>query len=358
MIDEAKSTQESSVSFPVDLIRTVAMVAVILLHAANDLTIQHLDQLEIYRWLTVDVYQSAGRMGVPLFLMLTGALLLQPSKKDTLSVFFKKRWARIGIPFLFWGAAFFAWDFLVKQQTFTLSFIIQGVLSGPYYHFWYIYMLVGLYLLTPVLRLITANADGKIMKYFVVLWFVGASVAPLAGLFTSYHLDGNVFTITSLVGYFILGTYLLTVKISRRTLFALISLGIGSTAIGTYAIAATIGGGRMYFFQEYLSPTMIFTTIVLFLLLNTIKPPLNKENVDHSKIKKLLNLISVNTLPMFFLHVIVLETIQLGYLGFALNGNVVNSIIGVPLMTVIVLFICLAIIVPLKKIPFVAKIIG
>jgi surface polysaccharide O-acyltransferase-like enzyme len=103
---------------------------------------------------------------------------------------------------------------------------------------------------------------------------------------------------------------------------------------------------------------MIFTTIVLFLLLNTIKPPLNKENVGHSKVNKLLNLISVNTLPIFFLHVIVLETIQLGYLGFALNGNVVNSIIGVPLMTVIVLFICLAIIVPIKKIPFVAKIIG
>jgi surface polysaccharide O-acyltransferase-like enzyme len=358
MIDEAKATQEGSVSFPVDLIRTVAMVAVILLHAANDLTIQHLDQLEIFRWLTVDVYQSAGRMGVPLFLMLTGALLLQPSKKDSLNVFFKKRWARIGIPFLFWGAAFFAWDFLVKQQTFTSSFIIQGVLSGPYYHFWYIYMLVGLYLLTPILRLITANADGKIMKYFVVLWFVGASVAPLAGLFTSYHLDGNVFTITSLVGYFILGTYLLTVKISRRTLFALISLGIGLTAIGTYAMAATIGGGRMYFFQEYLSPTMIFTTIVLFLLLNTVKPPLNRKNVGHSKVNTLLNLISVNTLPVFFLHVIVLETIQLGYLGFALNGNVVNSIIGVPLMTVIVLFICLAIIVPLKKVPFVAKIIG
>ena len=98
----------------------------------------------------------------------------------------------------------------------------------------------------------------------------------------------------------------------------------------------------MYFFQEYLSPTMIFTTIVLFLLLNTVKPPLNKENVGHSKINKLLNLISVNTLPIFFLHVIVLETIQLGYLGFALNGNVVNSIIGVPLMTVIVLFICLS----------------
>jgi hypothetical protein len=49
MIDETKATQEGSVSFPVDLIRTVAIVEVILLHAANDLTIQHLDQLEIFR---------------------------------------------------------------------------------------------------------------------------------------------------------------------------------------------------------------------------------------------------------------------------------------------------------------------
>ena len=67
MIDEVKSTQEGIVSFPVDLIRTVALVAVILLHAANDLTIQHLDQLEIYRWLQWTFTKVRGEWGFRCF---------------------------------------------------------------------------------------------------------------------------------------------------------------------------------------------------------------------------------------------------------------------------------------------------
>jgi len=119
-------------SVPVDLIRTIAIVGVILLHASNDLTIQQMSILEIFRWTTVDFYQSIGRIGVPLFILLTGALLLQPSKNESLSAFFKKRWSRIGLPWLFWGSAYFAWDFLVEHQAFTSSTIIQGLLNGPY----------------------------------------------------------------------------------------------------------------------------------------------------------------------------------------------------------------------------------
>ena len=98
-----KLKQERGFSAPVDLIRSVAIIGVILLHSANDLTIQHMSMLEAVRWTTVDVYQSLGRMGVPLFLLLTGALLLQPTKLDEpLGAFFRKRLARIGLPFLFW----------------------------------------------------------------------------------------------------------------------------------------------------------------------------------------------------------------------------------------------------------------
>jgi surface polysaccharide O-acyltransferase-like enzyme len=347
----------------VDLIRTVAIVGVILLHAANDLTIQQMNQFEIIRWCTVDIYQSVGRIGVPLFVMLTGALLLQPSKNESLSVFFKKRWARIGLPFIFWGAAFFAWDFLVEHQAFTSSAIIQGILTGPYYHFWYIYMLAGLYLLTPILRIIMAHADQKIMKYLVILWVLGAAIVPFAGLLTTYHLDSDVLTITGYVGYFVLGAYLLTVRIRRSTLLIFMSLGLALTVIGTYVMAATVGGGKMYFFQEYLSPTMILASVMLFLLLNTIQPPSNQTETNpkvpgQPKARKLLSVISQNTLPIFLFHVMILEALQKGYFGFTLNGNTVNSIIGVPLITVVTLFICLAVIIPLKKIPVLKRLIG
>jgi surface polysaccharide O-acyltransferase-like enzyme len=347
----------------VDLIRTVAIVGVILLHAANDLTIQQMNQFEIIRWCTVDIYQSVGRIGVPLFVMLTGALLLQPLKNESLSVFFKKRWTRIGLPFIFWGAAFFAWDFLVEHQAFTSSAIIQGILTGPYYHFWYIYMLAGLYLLTPILRIIMAHADQKIMKYLVILWVLGAAIVPFAGLLTTYHLDSDVLTITGYVGYFVLGAYLLTVRIRRSTLLIFMSLGLALTVIGTYVMAATVGGGKMYFFQEYLSPTMILASVMLFLLLNTIQPPSNQTETNpkvpgQPKARKLLSVISQNTLPIFLFHVMILEALQKGYFGFTLNGNTVNSIIGVPLITVVTLFICLAVIIPLKKIPVLKRLIG
>src|SRR5208337_1005612 len=174
---------------PVDLIRTIAIVGVILLHASNDLTIQQMNQFEIIRWTVVDIYQTIGRIGVPLFVMLTGALLLQPSKNESLSVFFKKRWARIGLPWIFWGGAYFAWDFLVEHQAFTSSAIIQGILNGPYYQFWYLYMLVGLYLLTPILRIFIAHADQTIIKYFVILWFLGVAIIPVFGLLTTYQLS-------------------------------------------------------------------------------------------------------------------------------------------------------------------------
>jgi surface polysaccharide O-acyltransferase-like enzyme len=361
--------QASRLSVPVDVIRTVAIIGVILLHASNDLTVQQMNQFEIIRWCTVDVYQSVGRLGVPLFLLLSGALLLQPSKVDEpLRVFFKKRWARIGLPFIFWGAAFFAWDFLVEHQAFTSSAIIQGVLTGPYYHFWYLYLLVGLYLLTPILRVVMIRASANLIKYLLIVWLVGASLLPVASLLTTYHLESNVFEFTGYAGYFILGAYLLTVRLRRSTLLIFMSLGIALTAIGTYAIAATIGGTTMYFFQDYLSPTLILAAVMLFLLLNTIQVPSSQTMVNeketkpakssHPKLGKLLSVISQNTLPIFLFHVMILESLQNGYFGFAINGNTINSIIGVPLMTVITLFISLVIIVPLKKVPILRKLIG
>jgi surface polysaccharide O-acyltransferase-like enzyme len=289
--------------------------------------------------------------------MLTGALLLQPSKNESISAFFKKRWARIGLPFIFWGAIYFAYDFFVLHQAITTNAIVQGILTGPYYHFWYLYMLIGLYLLTPILRIFVAHADNNITKYFAILWFLGASIIPFVGLLTTYHLDSNVLTITGMVGYFVLGTVLLTVKMRRSVVAMLMCVGIALTVIGTYALAATIGGGTMFFFQEYLSPTLILASVMLFLLLITLKP-LEENKVSPSKSNKLLRVISQNTLPLFLFHVMIIESLQAGYFGFAINGNTINSIIGVPLMTVATLFISLAVIVPLKKVPVLRRLVG
>ena len=71
-----------------------------------------------------------------------------------------------------------------------------------------------------------------------------------------------------------------------------------------------------------------------------------------------MHLISINTLPIYLFHLIVLETIQNGYLDLTINGNIVNSVIGVPVVTVIVLFVCLAVILVMRKVPVLNKLIG
>ena len=357
-------TQLRSRTLPVNLIRTIAMIGVILLHSAGQWIItsremSQLNPLEITRWAIVDFYQAIGVISVPLFLMLTGALLLQPEKQnESLSVFFKKRWARIGLPFFFWAAVYFVWDFDVQNIPFSLGVITQGILNGAYLQFWYIYVLVGLYLLTPLLRAFLANADQTLIKYFAILWLIGVAILPFFGLLTPFKLNSNVFVISGFVGYFILGTYLTTVKMHRSTVWVFMTLGIALTAFGTYVLGATVGGIEMYFFQQYISPTVILASVMLFLLLLTIQPPSGQKETSPSKVDKLLKIISQNSLPIFLFHVMVLESLQNGYFGFTINRTTLNPIIEAPLMTVIVLFATLAIILLLKKIPYMNRLIG
>jgi len=329
-----------------------------MLHATTDATsFDPTAPFEVWRWWMVDIYQSVSRTGVPLFVMLSGALLLHPSKTESLSIFFKKRWARIGLPFLFWGAAYFAWNVFANQEALTSGLIIQSVLSGPYFHFWYLYMLVGLYLFTPILRIVVAHIDRKTFKYLIIVWVLGPLIELSLSLM-GYKLDSNLFMIPWWVGYYMLGIYLLNVQARRSIMLSLLLLGLTLTAVGTYVIAATVGGTLTYFFQEYFSPTMILASVMLFLLLNTVQVSSKPTETRHPKISWLLRKISENTLPIYLLHVMIIESLQRGYFGFTISSNTLNSIIEVPLITVVTLFICLGVIIPLKKIPVLKKVIG
>ncbi len=355
-----KLSQVRKPSVPVDLIRTIAIVAVILLHATRDATsFQPEAPFEVWRWVIVDIYQSISRVGVPLFVMLSGALLLRPSKNEPLSLFFKKRWARIGLPFLFWSVAYFAWRVFANSEEFTLGSFMQSVLADPYpyFHFWYLYMLVGLYLLTPILRIVVIHIDRKTFKYFIVVWLLGPLLVSFLSFF-GYSLDSNLLTIPWWAGYYMLGIYLLKVRMRRSTLLSLLLLGLTLTAVGTYFMAATVGGQLTYFFHDYFSPTMILASVALFLLLNEHQAPSNPTEASPPKNSWLLRKISENTLPIFLLHVMIIESLQRGYFGLTINSNTINSIIGVPLITVLTLFICLAVIIPLKKIPILRRLIG
>ncbi len=351
--------KEGKLSLPVDLIRTFAMVLVILLHAATE-PVQIADLMSpegVTLWWTTNIYDSLARPAVPLFVMLSGALLLQPAKLgEPLSVFFKKRLNRIALPFLFWGAAYFAWRFFVYGEALTTESILQGVLNGPYVHFWFFYLLVGLYLITPVLRVVVAYIDRKTFRFLLILWFLGTAVVPLLSLFSGYRLNSNVFLVTGWVGYFLLGAYSLKVRVRSAVLYALLVLGLTGTIIGTYLVVGTIGERVSHFFHDAYSFSMIGASVALFLLLAAVPSKELEERFPRGS--RVLRLISENTIPIYLFHVMVLEAIQKGFLGFQISLATMNPVLEVPLITAVTLFICLGVIYPLKKIPLLKKLIG
>jgi surface polysaccharide O-acyltransferase-like enzyme len=365
MLKEPKvPPKNEGIALPVDLIRTVAIILVILLHAAIEPTpnLNIMSPQGIQLWWTSNIYDSIARSSVPLFVMLTGALLLQHNKVDEpLRVFFKKRWNRIGIPVIFWGAIFFAWDFLVRGQPLSVLSILQGVFAGPYVHFWYVYILIGLYLVTPLLRVVVAHADWKIIRFFLIIWFIGSGIITLVTLYANLSsqtiwFKNNVFLLTGLIGYFVLGAYVVKLRFRTSILYLGLVLSTAWTIFGTFFLVGTLGESYSQFFLDATSFSVIIASVTLFLILAAIPNQTIENRFPHGN--KILKVISQNTLPIYLFHIIILETLQKGYLGFQISVTTMNPIIEIPIITAVTLILCLAIIVPLKKLPYVRRIIG
>jgi surface polysaccharide O-acyltransferase-like enzyme len=217
-------------------------------------------------------------------------------------------------------------------------------------------MLAGLYLITPILRVVTANADRKILRYFMLVLFVGTAVVPLLVLVSGFSVELKLFAVTGWIGYFVLGYYTLSTRARSSTLIALYFAGFMSTIIGTYAATAFIGGHTGLFFLDYLSASVILASASLFVLLLKASP--STVTARFPRGSRLLHFIGCSTLAVYLLHVMILESLQKGYFGFQISVNTMNPIVEVPLITVVTLFISLGIVWLLKRVPVVKKIIG
>jgi surface polysaccharide O-acyltransferase-like enzyme len=346
---------------PVDLIRVVAIILVLMYHAANEPYSQlnmTSTQYFVFWWSTT-FFLSIVVLGVPLFIMLSGALLLQPQKaNEPIRFFLKKRLSRIGVAFAFWSVIYFAWSYFVDHTALTANSILQSLLDGgAYKQFWFIYLIMGLYLITPILRVVTANADRKILRYLIILWFIGVALVPLFHLFSGFQVDSNLFAFGGFIGYFVLGTYLIGLQMQTKTVKRLLVLGIISTIAATYLMNFVFQSmGEYYFFTYVTSATVIVSAAALFMLLSKRHPDWPKNS--HPKIQQLVGAISANTLPIFFLHVIVIEALNQGLLGFRISLLDITPAVEIPLLTVVTLFLTLGLVMLFKKVAVLKTLIG
>ena len=337
---------------------------VVLLHVSNEYyTAIYNTPLEsaVYWWAST-VYKSLTLSCVPLFVMLSGALLLQPSKiNEHIRVFLRKRANRIGLAYAFWSAVYLAWGFYVTQIPITLYNVIQGIIiglfTGPWYHFWFIYIIVGLYLVTPILRAVIAFKRQNILRYLIVLWCIAVAIVPFLQLLTGYTLNGSVFVFGGWIGYFVLGIYLQKVRLRSSILYGLFFLGLIWTISSTWFMNFLFSSLEQdHFFFDYLTANVIVASVALFMILSRFNADWPGSN--HPRASRVVHAISCNTLPIFLLHVIILESLHMGYFGFKLSLTVMNPVIGVPLITIVTFFVTFGLVLLMKKIPVLKKLIG
>jgi surface polysaccharide O-acyltransferase-like enzyme len=346
-------------NYSIDVIRFIAITMVIVLHC-TEFPYQFLNpqvsSLDILNWFTDDFYSAIGMLGVPLFVMLTGALLLNPNRDDEpLKVFYRKRLDRIALPFIFWTVVYFAWAFTVLGRPLTLFSIGQGLLNGSYFHLWYIYLLMGLYAVTPVLRVLIKHLDRKLFTYLLVLWFAGTVTTPFIHTFTDFRYQPFTWVFFDGVGYFLLGTYLLYSKTKRSRSALIFILGILGAVAGEWLLTATLGKTYTGYFHNYMNPTIIIASVALFTLLIS----MDFSSIGkHKKTSRTLHWVSENTLPLYLIHMIVLVTLSVNVFGVWLNNATFIPLLDVPIFAAIVFAASAALVYVFKKVPLLNRLIG
>ncbi|MCW4001270.1 MAG: acyltransferase family protein [Candidatus Bathyarchaeota archaeon] len=344
--------------YPADFIRFLAIVLVILVHCSGfPYRIPGVATgTDVFNWFTADVWAAIGYLGVPLFVMLSGALLLDPQKADEPPrVFFRRRFDRIGIPLLFWSVMYFGWNFFIHGKPLTFGSVSEGVVGGAYYHLWFLYLIIGLYLITPILRVLVKNLSRRMMAYLLAIWFAGTVFVPIVHTFTDFNYNPVMVVLEGWVGYFLLGIYLINTKTAPRRLGVLFVLGLLAAIIGDWLLTASLGESYTGFFHGYLSFNMIIASAALFALL-ALAPKARFES-RYGAINRFVAWVGQNTLPLYLIHMMVLETLQLGLLG-AVPFYTGNPLLDVPMMAALTFTVSVLIVYPLEKIPFANKIIG
>ena len=221
--------------------RIIAIFAVVLLHTASDV-VTGIAVGSDYWWIG-NVYDSFVRWCVPVFVMMSGALLLDPNKNEALKTFYAKRLARIAVPILFWSVFFLLWTMLkgiAKGDAPSLTFLLKRLISGkPYYHMWFLYMIITLYLFTPFFRKISSTSTRGELAILVAFTFLIAAVNAIFSGSSRLFIDWFL----PFIPYFFFGHLIRTDErnFSKTILSSVFLLSACLTALGCHLLAANKG---------------------------------------------------------------------------------------------------------------------
>lgn len=336
-----------------DILRIFAALTVVLTHCSSTFVVKYAVFSPEFVW--GNIFDSISRIGVPLFLMISGALFLDENREITVKGIFSKNIKNLAIITLAWSIIFSVlYNILfplLGGKAINASDVIQGIIFG-HFHMWYLYVIMGLYLITPFLKKFVCKENKNLVLIFIAVSFVatflktvvnmlcalGIDLADVSKFIDKFKLD----FFNGYVAYFLLGWYIVHVGISRKYLKAVIY------ALGAISLAAIIfyvhftGDGNAY--ENLGAPVMLYSAGV-FAFVNNLK-----LNTKEKTVKALANL-SKLTFGVYMVHVIVLNL----FTKFFVYGQ--NPALYVILQFAVAVISSFFISFIISKIPFLRKLI-
>ena len=346
--------------FWIDGARALVMFGVVLVHVAADV-ITEWGRFPGSWWWAANIYDSLARGCVPVFVMLSGALLLP--KIESYRDFFLKRFRRILVPFIVWTALYLFWkkQFYVPDLGFSEAFrlIANG---GVHFHLWFLYLIVGLYLTTPILRILVAHASRRDLLCLLMLWFVVSSVSPFwegwdkLFLHTGLRFKIPVEMAQGFIGYFILGYW---IRQSETEKFQKAAWGVWSVSFwvcltGTYFLSQHFHSFQLLFYDN-MAPNVVFYAASFFMIMKHVGPWL--EAHFNAKGRDFVLDLSKASLGIYLIHPMILDILAKGRWGFVLKGDVSHPAAMIPLTTAAIYAISFVVIFLIQKIPILKRIV-
>ncbi len=221
-----------------DLLRIVCTIAVICIHVAG----KYVDAIDSGDWLGAPytahmlfncIFNVTARFAVPCFIMLSGAFTLSNEKNADFKFYYHKVFRHVGIPTLLFGFFYFAYN-MIRQVAFILTggagwdslsdILLDAIRGEPFYHMWYLYMMITIYLLVPIIIRLKQDIGEAAFRKASIVFFIAAMLC----LWTSSHLfRWDIGYAFCFMGYFIMGYVLRTSTKSEKLPSALILIVAG-----------------------------------------------------------------------------------------------------------------------------------
>ena len=298
---------------PIDVLRLIAMISVIIMHCTGAIQRYYFKGIDL-TFLLTNIPNAITRFAVPLFVMISGRLMI--NRGHDYKYLIRKIGHYMGV-FFFWSLIYsLVLIELPSLKEISIKALIANTLidtlSG-WFHFWFLFLICGIYAILPIIEIIVNNIPAKILRYYVclniIIGFFGGiimsfpSINNLLGDHFNSFLVGflNIYTF-----YFMLGYWLKDAKFrNKHFLLGCLILGmILNGVIGNYS--SWIAGDRVVYLIDAQSPCTLLVCVCLYLLVNQ-----NIKVIDEKKRKIIIEL-SELSFGVYLCHMLIIESIKKG----------------------------------------------